>query len=353
MFADIKDALGLTFGSQLVRAWNRTSKFMERVTVVSGGGQGGGQHVGWNVQFSGATANSFPEGADVAASEFSKDTERPATLPWGQYRAAFELSNLELNIAANNIGNAQEIERLLEERLFDAIAKITSEMNKDAISGTGTASVDFGSGPVNVPTMVGILTALNNSGQYATIDPGTYPEWAGNVLANGGIPRPLTLELLAKGEQAQFVASGQSAEILITTPGIKTKYESLFNSVQRMNAGAGGPIARMDASAEDLYWRGREIVRDKDTTSGVMAGVVASDIELRLLPWAPVPDMVPMPMHQLVSSDGQNKRFLGAFVKVYPLGRTGSSVKFVAEIYAQLKVRRRNAHFLIKDIAET
>lgn len=347
MFTDIQAALGLTFGTQLVRAWNRSSKLMERLTVVAGGGQGGGQHVGWNVQFSGATATAFDEGSDIDPGEFSADVERPASLPWGMYRGAFKLSNLEMSIAANNMGNAQELENLLEERLFDAIAKITSEMNKDIIVGDGTSTVG------NHPTIVGIMTALNNTGSYASIDPGTYTEWAGNVQANGGVARALTLDLLSKAEQAQFIASGQSAEFLVTTPGVKSKYEGLFNSVQRMNAGAGGPIPRMDASSEDLYWRGREVMRDKDMAAGAVAGIVASDLELRLLPHVPLTGFVPMQLRQLVSSDGANKRMLGAFVKVYPLGLTGSGVKFVAEIYAQLKVKRRNAHFLVKDINES
>lgn len=345
--SNISGALATTFAPQLVRAWNRMSVFLQQLQFVPGSGQGGGKQVGWDVQFPAQTAASFAEGSDVAAGEFAHDTEQPATIAWGQYRAAFQLSNLELNAAYANIGNATELERILEERFFGAVTKLTSTMNADAISGTGTD----GSGN---PTLVGITTALLDSGTYANINPATYTSWVGNVQANGGVTRALTLDLLAKAEQAQFTASGMSPEMLITTPGVKTKYEGLFNAVQRIMPpnGSGGPIARMDASSEDLYWRGRPIVRDKDMASGTVAGIVASDIELVVLPWAPIPDMVPVQVRDLVSSNGEMTRNLGAFVHVYPLARTGSAVKFVAEIYAQLRVRRRNAHFLVKDISE-
>src|SRR5690606_33596363 len=123
-------------------------------------------------------------------------------------------------------------------------------INTDIVVGTGTD----GSGN---PTIIGLLTALTDSGSYASINPATAGQeaWVGNLVANGGVARPLTLDLLAKAEQLQYVASGQSCDVVVTTPGIKTKYEGLFNAIQRMSAGTEGPIARMDASSEDLYWR--------------------------------------------------------------------------------------------------
>lgn len=342
---DIQAALGKTFAPLLVRAWNRSSELLARTTIASGGGQGGGQHVGWDVQFSGATADTFAEGSDIGGGEFSADVEKPATLPWGQYRAAFKLSNLELNVAASNPGNAQELEKLLEERMFDAIAKITSLINQDLIAGTGTRNGN--------PSIVGILEAFKATGTYAGLSKTTYPEWAGNVIANGGVDRALTLDLLAKAEQAMFVTSGSSVDFLVTTPGIRTKYEALFNAIQRIVTN-GGPVTRFDGSSEDLFWRGKPVLRDKDMTAKKLVGVRADGVELRMLPWAQMPEkFVPSTVRELVSSNGESKQSLGSFVNVYPIARTGSAVKFVAEIYCQAKVQRTNAHFLVEDISET
>lgn len=343
--ATIAAALGTTYANRLTRVWNRTSVLLQNMTVAPGGGAGGGKHVGWDVQFGAATAASFVEGADVT--NFDNDIEVPASLPWGQYQSAFKLTNKEMNAAYANIGNAAELEKLLEERMFDAITTLTSKINKDVIVGTGTD----GSGN---PTIIGLLQALQDSGSYAGINPATMGQeaWVGNVQANGGIGRPLTLDLLAAAEQQQYVASGQSCDVLVGTTGIKKKYEGLFNAVTRVNTGTNGPITRLDASAEDLYWRGRPVLREKDMPAGYLLGLNSQEIELRVLPWAPVPDAVPQTLKQLISSNGDTSNLLGAMVNVYPLARTGSAVKFVAEIYCQIKVRRRNQHFMVKDVSE-
>lgn len=342
---DINSALGTTFAKQMVRAWNRTSVLLQEMTIVSGGGQGGGKQVGWDVQFSGATAATFAEGADV--SSFDNDAEVPATIAWGQYQSKFKLTNKEMNAAFANMGNATELEKILEERLFDAICAITSKINKDIIVGDG----DEGGNP----TIVGLIEALDSSGTYATIDKGVKTEWAGIELGNSGTARPLTLDLLAAAEESEYKASGQSPEMLVTTPGVRRKYEGLFNSVQRIMSpnGSGGPIARMDGGSEDLFWRGRPVIRDKDVSTGILMGLRPSNLFLHVLPWAPV-EMQPTVVRDLISSNGGDlQKNLGAFVNIYPLGRTGSAVKFVAEIYCQLRVPRTNEHFIVKDISET
>lgn len=341
--SDITGALGTTFASQLVRAWNRMSVTLQNMTIVSGGGQGGGKQLGWDAQFSGATAATFVEGADVSA--FDNDAEVPATQPWGQYQSKFKLTNKELNAAYANVGNATELERLLEERMFDAICALTAKINSDVIVGTGTSGGN--------PSIFGLIDALDSSGTYANISKATYPEWAGVELANGGTARPLTLDLLAAAEQSEYTASGQSPELIVTTPAVRRKYEGLFNSVQRVVTQGAGPIPRMDGGSEDLFWRGRPVIRDKDVTAGMLLGLRPSSLFLHVLPWAPV-DMQPTVVRDLISSNGGDmQRNLGAFINVYPLARSGSAVKFVAEIYCQLKVARPNEHFIIKDIAET
>lgn len=335
-------ALSTTFAKKLTRVWNRETRLLQEITVVPTMGEGGGKQVGWDVQVGAATADTFAEGADIVS--FTNDTELPATLAWGQYQSSFKLTNKEMNAAFSSMGNAAELEKILEERMFGAIATIASKINQDCISGTGTSGGN--------PTIYGLLTALLDSGTYAGLDPATYTTWVGNVQANGGIARPLTLDLLATAEQAQFIASGKTPDALVTTPGVKKKYEGLFNAIQRVNAGAGGPITRLDASSEDLFWRGRPVIRDKDMTAGYLLGVDFDGIELAVMPWAPVPDGVPQTMRQLVSSNGEDSKLLSAMVNIYPLGRTGSAVKFAAEIYCQLRVKRRNGHFLVKDISE-
>lgn len=344
--SDIQAALGQTFARQLVRAWNRQSVFLQHIPILPGGGAGGGKNVSWVVEFSGAKAGAFAEGSDFDPNEFGSDKPVDAVLPWGQYRSAFEITHLEINTAANNMGNPEALDDLFEERLRSAITKITSIINADVISGTGT---DISGNP----TIVGILTACAATGTYAGISKATYPEWAGNVSANGGTPRDLSLELLAQAEQLGFVASGQSPELLITTPTLLTKYESLFTPYQRVVNDGMSPIRAFQGSAERLAWRGRDVIRDKDMPAGTLLMVRPSGLELRVLPWAPMPKNVQGDLRPLLSSTGNEAAALGALVNVYPLARTGSAIKFGVELYCQLKVARPNEHVVIKDIKET
>lgn len=344
-YADIQPALAQTMAPLLVRAWNRSSELLSRVTIMAGGGQGNGQNVAWNVQFSGAAADTFAEGSDVGGGELTHDVEKTASLGWGRYRSAFQLSDTEIDIANANMGNARELENLLEERLFDAVAVITSKINQDMIAGTGT-------GTGGNPTIVGAISALAATGSYAGLNKATYSQWAGNVNANGGILRPLSLDILSKAEQSAFVASGASQDVLISTAGILTKYEGLFNAVQRVIT-QNGPITRLDGSSETLYWRGKPLVRDKDMSAGYLLGLRSAGIELRFLPAAPLPAAwQPMTMRELISTNGDQQKALGAFIKVTPLARTGSAVKFMAQVHCQAKFRRTNEHFVVGDISE-
>lgn len=340
----IAPALGQTFARNLIRAWNRQSVFLQNVPIVAGGDPGNGKNVAWDVEFSGATADAFDEGSDVAPEEYSYDPVVPATLPWGQYRAAFQLSDLQINAVAVNMGNPEALDNIFEERFLGALTKITSRINQDVISGTGTS--------VKGPTIVGILEALKATGTYAGISKTSYPEWAGNVLANGGVPQGLTLNLLSRAEQLGYIASGQSPELLITTPTVLTKYESLFTPYTRIVNDGGSPTRAFQGSAERLAWRGRDVIRDKDMASGTLVMARPSGIELRVLPWAPMPDGTPRDMRQLLSSNGAEANALGALVQVKPLAATGSSVKFMASIYCQLKVERTNEHVVLKDLLE-
>src|SRR5262245_4952855 len=101
--ANIAGALAQTMAPELTRTWNRRTALCQNIRILPGGGQGAGQNVAWDVEFSGATADAFQEGSDVDPSEFNQDPMTKATLPWGQYRSAFQLTNLEINVAAANV----------------------------------------------------------------------------------------------------------------------------------------------------------------------------------------------------------------------------------------------------------
>lgn len=354
VLANVSPALSQTFARRLVKAWNRQAVALSLVPVVSDMGQGDAKQVAWDVEFSGATAASFAEGSDVAPSEFNQDPLIPAVVPWGMYRAPFKLSNFEINAASRSIANAVQLGNIVGLRLESAVTKLLDIMAGDFFTGTGTD----GSGN---PNIVGLQAGFGATGTYATIAKATFPEWQGNVLANGGIARPLTFDLLANLEQLMFISSGREPDAIITSAGVARKYESMFES-RRMTTDTGGASvpgyqgstsAGVTGPRTNLYWRGKPIIRDRKCPAGQMFMVNFSELEMKYLPFVPLaPDGVNVQNVNAPSSDGTNFAPTNIFATVYPLARTGSAVPFVAEIYVQLKIARPNAHAWLQDISE-
>lgn len=343
--SSISGALAQTFAPQLERQWNRRAHLLPKLTIKSGVGQGYGQNVAWDVQFStsGATGSTFAEGADV--SSYTQDPVTKAQLAWGQFSSAFSLSNLEINAARANMANATALEDIVGERFLGAIAAIVDTMESECFIGTGTLAGN--------PSIFGLDSAIVASGSYAGISTGTYTEWKGNVQANGGVAQALTMAQLATAESLIFTACGMDPDMLITTTGVHAKYEGLFEATRRTVSDGGAPIAAYQGSTTRLNWRGNGITRARKNPTGVLYMLNSDEIELAVLPWANVPDGVMTVAKQAISSNGKDTETVGIPFQVYPLARTGSAVKFNVEVYAQLKIKRPNAHCRIADILET
>jgi hypothetical protein len=341
------NAFAQTFAEEITRTWNRVGILAQNLPVKSGGGQGGGKNVAWDVEMDGATAVDFAEGSDVAGGELDFDPVVPATLAWGQYRASFQISNLLVNAAAANAGNAQALEDIWKERVMNKAAKLLDRINSDIFTGTGT-------GAQGNPNIIGLQAALLGTGSYAGISKGTYPTWAGNVAANGGTARQLSMNLLSTAENLGFIASNSNISALVTSAGVRSKYEGMFEQVRR-TVDDGKLVPAYEGSTKEYFWRGKPILRDRQNPTGQMFMLDWNEIELRVLPWAPfigMRDGVPMFDEPIPSSNGTETGTTGIPVRVYPLGLTGSGAKFVLEIYVQLKVKRPNAHVWIQDISE-
>ncbi len=338
-------ALATTFSQRLRRQWNRVAVTAKALAMEPASGQGGGKQVGWDVEFSGAAAASFAEGSDVATTEFNVDNIMPAVLPFGMYRSAFQLSNLEIKAAMNNPANAAELGRIVVERMDSSLAKIASQINIDIWQGTGTDSNSN-------PNIIGLPTAFAATGGYAGLNKATFPEWAGNVLANGGTGRSLTFDLLYNADQVIYVASGKTAKIIVAAPDVYRKYAGLFETIKRVFQTSQEKAPPSFSGGEyELYWKGMPVLRDKDMTAGTLAMLNTDDIKIRPLPGMANQDGVAVETRSLPSSNGETQDLTALNVDVYPLARTGSAQKFVAEVYLQLQVERVNSHCLIKDIA--
>lgn len=336
-------ALSQTFAPQLERQWNRSAVFATRVPAKAGNGK----NAAWDVEFDGATAGTVAEGSDVQSGEYASDTTVPATVAWAHYRSSFQISETAVDAAASSQGIPQVLEDLFGEKILGNGAKLASKINSDMYAGTG---VD---GSSNI-TLLGVVgsTALGSSGTYANISRSTWTQWASNLDANGGVARPLSIDLLERMDQAIFTACGEDYDELLVSPGIYRKYKGLFQSVQRVETGNGGTV-RYDPSTDQLYFRGKPVTRDKDCPAGTILFKNNSAIEVKWLPRVMnVQDATVAKMSSLSGSNGKQLVVTGLPVRIAVLGKTGDNIKVSMKLVLQMLVKRPNAMGLIKDISE-
>ncbi len=331
----VSSALSLTFERKLARQWNR----MARTISMLDAKPGQGKSVNWDVSLSGQTAATHTEGADVSSGELLIDAKAPAILAWGLYRNAFGLTEHQLEAALNSRDTAEQLMQLLEESVYESVAALASKLNVDLFAGTGSSN-----------SLVGLDSALITSSTYAGIDVGTYPVFASNVSANGGIGRALTIDLMNTLEASIFTASGHRPDFWVTTPAIHAKYKGLFESIRRV---VGDSPDRYDTSVQDdmVYFMGVPVIRDKDCPTGKMYALNRSAVDMAYMPMANFGDSLSFSVKMAFGSNGEDEEQFGIPFKIQALAKTGDSVKFFTRTACQLRVRHPNRCGVIKDLA--
>ena len=358
---DIAAALSQTFAKKIARQYNRVT--MLGAALPSEGAMiGNAKNVAWDVvagigpDGAGQTANAYNEATAVSDSEETTDPIVPAILPWGLYRAAFSVSDQEFDTANVSKAMADAASfKLFEERFLSACSKLASIENVDFWSGTGAATTGV---YVGAPNIIGLFGgALSASGTYAQLAVSDYPEWASNVLANGGVPRPLTFDLLAQLESEIFNASSEKPDLIVCSTGVWRKYSLLFEPLRRFNDQVNKVYA---TSVDALEWRGIPVIRDKDAPeaagSGTLTMLNTKHISKVYLPSSDnsVQDVFKVrdEMGQGFNGDMEFTDMSVPF-RLIPLARVGDYSNFMVKSTMQLKVTRRNAMGTIADISVT
>lgn len=352
--ASVSNALSQTFAPNIARQFNRQAILLSMLEARVG--RGDAKNVAWDTEFSGATAGSVAEGSDVQTTEYTTDTPVPAILPWGTYRSSFQITENEIDAAAMSMGSPTALMDMFGERVMNAVTKLASVMNADAFSGTG---VD-GNGNPNIQGLFGGST--DATGVYAGINRSTYTEWAGNVLANSGIARPLTFDLLYQLEQQIFIACGERPTHIVTTAGVFRKYAGLFEAIRRIPGDAGlrydtGPALAQNGEGS-LFFDGIPVIRDRNAPTGKLAMINANYLDVKFLPHVNPGDAFGYAQAMAFGTTGGDtgqtqKTPTPVPVRIVLLAKTGDSVKASVKAVVQLAFKRPNAFGYIADISET
>lgn len=332
LLTNLSAALAQLFSPELSRQWNRATVIARELPVKIAGGK----NLGWDVEFGGAAAASYVEGADVTSGELLVDPVVPAIIPWACYRSSFGLSGMQLAAATSSMGNASALTDIVGERLMNSASKVASVINSDLYVGTGSSNTIVG-------LLGGALEATSSyAGIYRTGGSSNYTEWMGNILANGGTSRALTLDLLYQLEANIFIASNMQPDLIICDPQTYRKYAGLFETLRRINGDGNVPMG-FGSGASELFFKGIPVIRDKDMPSGHLMMLNRNELEINVLSTVSAGDAV---REGSIALPGTV-----APLHIDSLAKTGDSIKFSVKSYLQLKVKRPNACGYIADIS--
>ena len=229
-------------------------------------------------------------------------------------------------------------------RIQGCVSKLASVINVDLWSGTGT---DLSSNP----NIVGIEGgALEASGIYAGINRASQTEWKGNVLANGGVARPLTIDLMEQMDANIFTASSEKPDLIVCDPATFRKYKGLFEPIRRIE---GERVSKYDTSTSELFFQGIPIHRDKDAVAGTMAFLNTREMAKVFLPGSDMSeeDVFKVEWVEGKGESGAEVTPTGLPFRIVPLAKNGDSLKFMVKCVLNLKVMRPNCMGYIKDIS--
>jgi hypothetical protein len=354
---------------QLQLQWNRTTFLLGALNAKGATPEeGAGKNVAFDVEFTGATAQTVAEGSDVASTEYNQDVDEPAFFPWATYRTSFQVTEVEVDAARRSLGTPEALMDIFGARILSAGAILASQIENDALNGTG---VDASGNP----TIIGIYGgAIAASGAYGGINPATWTEWGGNVLANGGVSRALTPDLVEQADANIFLGSSMPWDLCMTSAGVTRKWASVFTQGAGSNIGQQAfqiPLVRNnDNTAYDLgrptgpqgqqqglFLKGSPVIRNRLNPIGKLAMLNTAHIKMKYLPRAL--RQADIDFMKMMGLQGQSGSGAGAIVqatgmpmRVSVLAKTGDSYKISCRITCQMAITRRNAQAILADISE-
>lgn len=339
---NLSAALSQLYAPKAIRAFNRRSILAAELPKVDGKGK----NCAWELFFSGASAASYTDGADV--STYDVDVPVAATLSWSLYRSSFSISGLAQAAAQSSGGSAEELLSLIETSADNSLMKLTSTINAGLFAGTGSGT-----------TLTGLATALAASGTYAGVSRSTYTEWAANVSSNGAVTRSLTKGLLDSLEGTIYDACGESPNLIIMPTAMATKYESLFDSQTKVILTPGNDLSPMQGGGAHgnnvpmsgftgFTYKGIPVYRDRDCTASTVYMLNTNYMAIESLPF---PKLTAGNAMTNVQGKGAMDQPVGINVCLEPMAKTGDADKWTMKVYLALKITKCSAHGVLSDVS--
>lgn len=343
--SDHQSQLAQFFQDQVVPQFNRSTPLLQILPTK----KGQGKNCAFVARTGTAAGTPIADGADV--STYNADTKVPATLPWAEYHDAFNVSGRSID-AAFSAGNPGELADLLGEQLMEASERLAVGCGTDIYTGDPSAT--------NPEELAGLVDPTNGAllatGTYATIVKGTTTQFQGNELANGGIARSLSLDLMRRMRTTISQRSGKKPDLIVCGPATHEQYGKLFGNERRylQDVRVRGMQIALDGGYQVLEFDGIPVIDDIRCPEGELLFLNSSVVGLRFLPWAPVRfgmrRIAQIPI-QAMPEERLKRGDTPILANLVQLATTGNAMKMALYVTMQLVVEQPGACGRLKDIA--
>lgn len=341
-YSDIASALNKKFESQITRHIQRASVLFAVLPPV----RSNSQVIQWTNTFGTAapTTAAIADGADV--STYNSDSKVPALLDFTTYHDAFGVSGRAL-AGALAAGNPEQIADLFAEEIRESTQRLAMSLSVDMYSGDGTSNKLLG--------LVATAGGLRATGTYATVNRGTFAQFAGNELLNGGVNRDLSLALMRLVRKTIYDKCGEKPDVILCSTALHEKYAELLGQNRRYieDVAIRGRKVFLDGGYNALEFDGIPVLQDVSAPANRMLFLNTNYVAIKYLPHALAATMGLVGEKTLAGTPeeqfGQTGGMPGHIVS---LARAGDMHKFAIFCYPQIVVRKPNAHAILGDLNE-
>lgn len=303
-----------------------------------------GKNVSWTAVVGGSDVTRGGAIADGAlVSTINTDTKRNAYLDFAVYEDAFGTTGLA-RAGAKVTGNPKDLENLFAEELEECVTGLTAKISRDIWTGVGSDA-----SPGQIRGLLAANGGILATGTYANIDRSVYTRWAGVSELNGGVPRPLSKDLMRTLRRRIYVASNRKPDLWVCSPLTHQLFGQVSDQSRRQiqDIYLRGQKLALDVGYNYLDFDGTPCIEDPSCPDGYMVALCTPCVCIRTLP--PAEPQAEINLHGTEEEQfGASNTSLKAKIRLLPY--SGDTDPFALYTYLQLQVKRPNCCGYIGDL---
>jgi hypothetical protein len=314
LFSGISTALNVVIADEVNRTFNAHARTIARLAkdeVL-------GQNMTWDVETTGAAVETFNDGDDVTV--YSADDIVKPTLALQGLRTNVRVGH-QVMATAQNAG-PRALGKLFDRTLMNGLRKFGSVANQAVFAGNAS--------------MIGLASAIDNTGLYAGVDRSTVAQFRA-LKSDPGTPTALTLAQVRQDLSDIYDACGEVPPLGVASSSVFNKFAALFSEFRRINQATNDMGDRtLDFTVDAIELDGCLFIKDKDCTASAIYYLNPNYIDIGYLKQVDRPGALPIRVNS-----NQGEFDLG--LMYYDLGRNGAAERGTIEGFLQMAVRKPNA----------